>query len=151
DHAVHRQHIEGVQHMRNSVWRGGAPMLATVLAAASFGGPVGADITFGGNARSYAMAGAGLAIIDRSERNSLANPASLALYDRRFKFGFPRIGLHASGIALDKAYNHLLKNPSANDAVSLARDFGGKNSEYGAALQEDVRFGHIDATATGVG
>src|SRR5437016_392607 len=106
--------------MRSCVWRGAA----VTLAAAAIGGAASADVIFGGNARSYAMGGAGLAIVDRSERNSWANPASLALYDRRFKFGFPRIGLHASGLSLDKAYNHLLKNPSANDAVSLARDFG---------------------------
>lgn len=107
------------------------------------------DITYGGNARAIAMGGAGLAIVDRSERNTRINPASLALLDRRFRVGLPSIGFHASGIPLDQAYKHLIEHPTENDAVSLARDFGKRQSDFGAALQWGLSAGHIELRAEG--
>src|SRR5579872_2513679 len=121
--------------------------LLTLLMAGNTGR---ADITYGGNARAIAMGGAGLAIVDRSERSTLVNPAALALYNRRVRMEYPSIGLHASGIPIDKAWDHLISHPSANDAVSLARDFGQRESDFGASLQFGMRFGHLDAEATGL-
>ncbi len=112
--------------------------------------PSRADISFGGNARALAMGGAGLAIVDRGERSSRLNPASLALLNRRMKVGYPGVGLRASGIPLSAAYDHLFGNPSGQDASSLARDFGTRDSNFGVGLNWGVRFGHLDATATGV-
>jgi hypothetical protein len=110
-----------------------------------------ADIVFFGNARAFAMGGAGLAIVDRKERTTPINPAALALYDRKFHIGFPGIGLHANGIGLKQAYDHIISRPDSNDAVTLARDFGGRPSDFGVGLTFGARFGHWDATATGVG
>jgi hypothetical protein len=123
-----------------------AALCAALLALC---GTARADITFGGNARAFGMGGAGIAIVDRSERNTLLNPAALALFNRRIKVEYPHIGLRASGVPLDKAYDHLLKNPSANDAVSIARDFGKRDSSYGASLGWGLRIGHMDAHANG--
>jgi hypothetical protein len=127
-------------------------MRVSALTAAGFlalSGPAKADVIFGGNARSLAMGGAGLAIVDHSERNTLVNPAALALYNRRIRADYPNIGLRASGIPLDQAFNHLFGNPDRNDAVSLARDFGGRNSDFGVSLGWGIRFGHLDVRASG--
>lgn len=126
-------------------WRGAA-LVAGITAVSSI---ARADVTFGGNARAFAMGGAGIAVVDRSERNTLLNPAALALFNRRIKLEFPHVGIHASGVPFDKAYDHLLKNPSANDAVSIARDFGKRDSSYGASLGWGLRIGHLDAHANG--
>jgi hypothetical protein len=136
-------------HIRNRriAAPGGLLFAACLLSA----GASRADVTFGGNARAFAMGGAGIAVVDHSERNTLVNPAALALYNRRVRLSFPTIGLHASGISLRNAYNHLFNNIDKNDAVTLARDFGSQNSEFGANLAFGMRFGHFDATATGNG
>jgi hypothetical protein len=97
------------------------------------------------------MGGAGIAIIDRSGRTTGINPAALALLNRRVKAGFPNIGFHASGIPLKAAYEHLIENPDQNDTVSLARDFGGRDSSFSAHLGFGMRFGHLDARAEGIG
>ncbi len=120
------------------------------LGALSVAPAARADITFGGNARAFAMGGAGIAIVDRSEHNTLINPAALALYNRRVHVGFPTIGFSASGVSLSAAYNHLFTQ-SRNGAVTLAKDFGGQPSDFGAALGEDIRFGHLEANAFGIG
>ncbi len=129
-------------------WRVAAPVLCSVGLAALDVSAV-ADITFGGNARAFAMGGAGIAVVDSSERNTMLNPAALALFNRRIKLEYPHLGFRASGVPLDQAYNHLLKNPSANDAVSLARDFGKRDSNYGASLGMGGRIGHMDLHADG--
>jgi hypothetical protein len=97
------------------------------------------------------MGGAGIAVVDRSERNTLVNPAALALYNRRVKLDFPHVGLHASGVSLRNAYNHLFNNIDKNDAVTLARDFGSRDSDFGANLGIGMRFGHSDVQLTGTG
>ncbi len=100
------------------------------------------DVTFGGNARAYAMGGAGVAVVDRSEQSNGINPASLALKDRKSKLSFPQVGLSANGIPLKQAYQHLIQNPSSNDAVSLARDFGNHDSNFGASVGWGMKLGH---------
>ncbi len=109
------------------------------------------DVTFGGNARAFAMGGAGVAVVDRSERSNAINPASLALTDRKSKLSFPQIGVAAHGIPIKQAYDHLIRNPSSNDAVSLARDFGNQDSSFGAGVAWGLKLGHNDITATGIG
>lgn len=121
----------------------------TALAAQSVS--AGADIIFGGSARASAMGGAGIAIVDRSERSTGINPAALALLNRRARYIFPNIGLHAHGIPIGEAWNHLFGNPDSNDATTLARDFGKKPSDLGVNLGVGFRFGHMDARAWGVG
>jgi len=128
-------------------WRGVA--LGVLSGLLAVGSAARADVIFGGNARAFGMGGAGIAVVDRSERSSLLNPAALALFNRRIKLEYPHVGLHASGIPFDKAYDHLLKNPSANDAVDLARDFGKRNSNYGASLGWGLRIAHMDAHVDG--
>lgn len=110
-----------------------------------------ADVSFLGNARAIAMGGAGLAVVDRSGRTTPDNPAALALLNRRVKLAFPSIGVSASGVPLDRAFSRLTSNPDRRDAVSLARDFGRRNSDFGAFADWSIRFGHMDLEAYGVG
>jgi len=125
-------------------------LLAFVLCAFVPAAPSRGDITFGGQARAFAMGGAGIAILDRSDRTTPLNPASLALLNRRVKLRLPSIGLRASGISLQAAIDHLFTHPSQNDAVSLARDFGTRQSDFGVSLAWGMRFGHMDLDADGV-
>jgi hypothetical protein len=109
-----------------------------------------ADVIFGGNARDIAMGGAGVAIVDKTERSTQLNPAALALFNRRVRVAMlPNVGLRVSGVPLRAAYEHLFGNPDQNDAVSLARDFGSKNSEFGVGLGWGARIGHMDARVEG--
>src|SRR5689334_24878021 len=121
-----------------------------LLGIAAAGGRAAADVIFGSNARSTAMGGAGLAIVDRSGYNTLVNPAGLALYNRRVKLAFPNVGIHVSGVSLSAAASHLFGNPDKNDAVSLAKDFGSHQTDFGVSLGESLRLGHMDAALTGI-
>jgi hypothetical protein len=109
-----------------------------------------ADLEFGGGARSDAMGGAGIAIVDNSGTSNFINPASLALMNRHTTLAFPGIGFHASGIPLDKAINHLFGNPDQSDAVGLARDFGKNPSDFGISLNLGIRFAHMDLQGSGI-
>jgi hypothetical protein len=112
-------------------------------------GAARADVIFGGNARSFGMGGAGIAIVDRSERNTLLNPAALALFNRRSKLEYPHIGFHASGVSWNTAFDHIFSGPNANDAVSIAKDFGKQESSYGLGLGWGIRIAHMDAHLDG--
>jgi hypothetical protein len=125
--------------------------LIFTLAGLGVQAPGLADITFGGNARAQAMGGAGIAVVDRSERTTPVNPAALALFNRRLGHLQPNISLHAHGIPIRESFDHLFGNPDRNDATSLARDFGKRDSDFGTNLGLGVRFGHMDARAWGVG
>src|SRR5207244_1991918 len=51
---------------------------------------------------------------------------------------------------IGQAWDHLVSHPDRNDAVTLARDFGGQPSNFGAGVSWDIRFGHLDAFMYGV-
>ena len=122
----------------------------TVIGTGCLCAGVKADLTFGGNARTVGMGGAGLAIVSKDGQSTLDNPASLALLNRKMNVQFPHIGLHASGIPLGKALDHLTGNPGKNDAPELARDFGEHESQFGAEAGWGIRFGHLDVRVDGV-
>lgn len=123
---------------------------AIILAAGSLVVRAEGDITFGGNARAFAMGGAGLAVVDELGRTSSANPASLALQSRSFRMGIPSLGLRASGIPIRQAWDHITGNPDLNDAVGLARDFGQNTSQFGVSLGALVSYSHLTLGAEGV-
>ncbi len=125
-------------------------VLSAYIILSTCAGTAQSDVIFGTNARAVAMGGAGLAIVDRSEYNTLVNPAALALYNRRVKLSYPGIGIHISGISFKAAADHLFGNPDKNDAVTLAKDFGSRPSEFGIGLSEGLRVAHMDVTLTGI-
>ena len=113
---------------RNVALSVGLLALATLPAAAN-------DITFGGDARAFAMGGAGIASLagnSISGMGSRNNPASLAFAKGLMRFHFPNIGARADGaISVTKALDYLASNGSGADATDLARRFSSENSSFG--------------------
>lgn len=109
------------------------------------------DITFGPGARLAGMGGAGLAVVERAGQITYSNPAALALFSRRFRFGTPSLDFRAHNIPLQKAAEHLSDNPGEDAAVSLARDFGDQPGELGGNIALGLQFGHIEVAGMGAG
>ncbi|WP_395145346.1 hypothetical protein [Armatimonas sp.] len=113
------------------------------------------DITFGGDARAFAMGGAGIASLagnSISGMGSRNNPASLAFAKGLMRVHYPNIGARASGaISLDKAANFLLTSGSGADATDLARRFASETSGFGLNASLGLRLGPVEFLASGVG
>lgn len=113
------------------------------------------DITFGGDARAFAMGGAGIASLAGSNLSGMGsrnNPASLAFAKGLMRFHFPNLGARADGaISLDKAANYLLTNGSGADASDLARRFASEDSVFGLNGSLGLRVGPVEILASGVG
>lgn len=113
------------------------------------------DITFGGDARAFAMGGAGVASLAGSSDQSLgsrSNPAALAFAQGKMRFHFPNIGARADGaISLSKALGYLASNGSGADATTLARDFASRDSVFGINASAGLRVGPLEILGTGVG
>lgn len=105
--------------------------LATLVATALGSG---SDVRFGG-ARTFGLAGAGIALpLDTYETFGL-NPALLGFDSKRFRVGLPYIGYHTKDISLGQV-NDLIGNASSggvsdDEAVRLARKYGSNTKELG--------------------
>ena len=92
------------------------------------------DVRFGG-ARSFGLAGTGIALpLDVYETHTV-NPALLGLASRRFHFGVPFVGYHTQRISLGQV-NDLIgqtsgSNISDDEILKLARKYGGDTKELG--------------------
>lgn len=137
------------------MWTPGVRSAAAVAALA-----VGAtaaqaiDVTLGGDARSFAMGGAGIATAAAAEGSGglRNNPASLAFDRGLFRLHWPNVGLRAAGaLRLDRAFRYLLDKGSSSEASSIARRFGTEDSSIGLNGSFGVRFGHVEVLATSVG
>lgn len=104
-------------------------VLATTAAVAE-----ATDVRFGG-ARTFGLAGTGIALpVDQYETHYV-NPALLGLASRRFHFGVPFVGYHTQRISLGQV-NDLIGDASkgsvSNDEVlKLARKYGNNTKEFG--------------------
>lgn len=141
-----------------------ALVFGRVLAAISFSSVAGAacaqgalgDVTIGGDARSFAMGGAGVASLvgQRSLGGVRTNPASLAFAPGPFGVQWPNVGLRADGpVSLGRGVEYLLGPGGVGDAASLARRFASGDSVFGLNASVGVRVGalEIQAGAVGVG
>jgi hypothetical protein len=132
---------------RNITLTIGLLALATLPAAAN-------DITFGGDARAFAMGGAGIASLagnSISGMGSRNNPASLAFAKGLMRFHFPNIGARADGaISVTKALDYLASNGSGTDATDLARRFASESSSFGFNGSLGLRVGPLEVLASGV-
>ena len=94
----------------------------------------GNDVRFGG-ARTFGLAGAGIALpLDVYETHGL-NPALLGFASRKLHFGVPYVGYHTNNISLGQV-NDLIGDASKgglsdNEAVKLARKYGEDTKELG--------------------
>ena len=91
-----------------------------------------ADIYIGANARTAAMAGAGIATINISPSDifdangsQVLNPATLSETGMRFSIHTPNVDMRTQGIDLGESLSLLGSSKiSAGDAFKLAKDFG---------------------------
>jgi hypothetical protein len=129
-------------------------LAAVALALASAGSARAqfGSVTIGGDARAFAMGGAGVATLGGPNRS---NPASLAFDKGLIKFYPPSIGLRTGG-ALDRAgraLDYLASQSSGGDTNTiekLARDYARSDSNLGLNGSIGLRFGHIEVQASSV-
>ncbi len=84
------------------------------------------DIDFGSYARSTAMGGAGLALIDDASTSSIVNPAAAAAVGTKFQFIFPSMDVHTRGATFNDVTDRTseLFSGDDDDAWKLLQDFG---------------------------
>ncbi|GAB4455828.1 MAG: hypothetical protein OHK0029_12580 [Armatimonadaceae bacterium] len=105
------------------------------------------DFIFGGDARLFAMGGAGLALMQT--RSSRPNPATLAFERRIPDPTFPTLGFRTSeGMNQDRAGGYLVAGAKPKDAASLARDFGSNDSVFGLSGATAFRYGSLEIGAS---
>lgn len=108
------------------------------------------DYTYGGDARSFAMGGAGIALMQA--RSGRSNPATLAFENKEADPTFPALGVRATGpVSRDSASGYLTGGFKAKDALSLSRTYGSRDSEFGLNAMAGFRFGHVELGAYAVG
>lgn len=119
------------------------------LAAAVAASPARADVTLGGEARSAAMGGAGLALVGNGAAR--LNPAALALGGRQ-SVTAPYIGLRTEGgIGLGQVRSRLSSGSlNADAAGSLARDFGKRDGALELSAGIGLPLSPFEVSATGV-
>jgi hypothetical protein len=88
------------------------------------------DFTYGGDARAYAMGGAGLAL--NQTRSIRVNPAMLAFDRRDMEPTFPALGIRTTnGIGIDSAGGFLVNGMKNGDSLALTREFSKEDSQFG--------------------
>ncbi|GEM_PF-3212332 len=109
-------------------------VLALTFLAALAGTAAASDIRFGG-ARTFGLAGTGIALpLDVYETHTI-NPALLGFAGKRLRFGVPSFGYHTDGISLggvSDLIGDIDKGGVSNDeVVRLARKYGSDTKEFG--------------------
>ncbi|MCE5199347.1 MAG: hypothetical protein ABFD54_09480 [Armatimonadota bacterium] len=84
------------------------------------------DVNIGSYARSVAMGGAGLALIDNAASSSVVNPAAGIASGSKFQFIFPSIDLHSRGASIQELRDRTseVSSGDTDDALTLAKEFG---------------------------
>lgn len=111
------------------------------------------DITYGGDARAFAMGGAGIALLNDSMNTggTRTNPATLAYETQPIGVNFPSFALRGRGpISLGSASGYLLRGTSLSNAASLARDFASDDSDFAINANTSLRVGHIEISGFAV-
>jgi len=112
-----------------------------------------ADLGLGSNARQIAMGGAGLALTDDPSNDVIKNPAALA-YASGFSFRWPNLEFRGRGAAgLGDVIDHISQQTdiSAEDAISLARDFSSGPTTMQLNLETGIRILGVDIAMGGAG
>lgn len=121
------------------------------------GSAIGAGLDVGGNARSIAMGGAGLALGDRLETTAILNPAAPAASGARTRLVLPGVSFHTEGASVSDLIDSVsdISDASADSAISLVNDFASRPTRlllttafgfagpFGAVVQGEAR-GTID-------
>jgi len=126
----------------------GRRLWAALLLGLSLCLPACADLTLGGNARTVAMGGAGLASGDSSESATL-NPATLAYTGLRFGIEWPTINTRMQGASFGDVFS-LLGKPSLSPskALDFALKLGDERTSLDATAGAGLLLPSSDIRAT---
>jgi hypothetical protein len=114
----------------------------------SLGSRAGAqnDITIGGDARAFAMGGAGIALA-QDIGGARVNPASLVFETRKFDLRIPTIAIRSTNdLALSKVTNYFANGQLGNtgNINDLARTFVSTDSEFGLSGDTSIRYQNVE-------
>lgn len=129
-----------------------AGVAVTVLALTTVTSAHAQSYTMGGDARAFAMGGAGIALTQGRSSGGRANPASLAFETREVLPTFPSVGVRSEGPAnANAASTYLMGGTKGADAMSLAAQFGTGRSDLGVNSFAALRMGKMEVSANAVG
>jgi hypothetical protein len=110
------------------------------------------DITVGGDARAFAMGGAGVATNASGGGATRNNVASLAFDRGNIRVYTPNIGIRQQGaVSQNKGLDYLLGLGSLGSAAKLIRDFGSTDSSFALNASAGLRVGHLEILTNAVG
>lgn len=102
------------------------------------------DITYGGDARAFAMGGAGIAIPEQ-QAGFRQNPATLAFELRNVGVQFPSLALRSTaGPSQGRVSKYLFSGQDFSEARNLAIESAAQDSEIGANGSFSVRYSHFE-------
>ncbi|GAB4455834.1 MAG: hypothetical protein OHK0029_12590 [Armatimonadaceae bacterium] len=133
----------------------GASALGTLVSAVGLlAGPVSSayaqrDLTVGGDARIFAMGGAGLALLNPlGGAGSRMNPATLAFEPKNLAFQYPSLALRTDGgVSLGRVSNYLLGGQDFDDASDIIRETLDSDSVIGANGGIGLRYSRFEIGA----
>jgi hypothetical protein len=109
------------------------------------------DATLGGDARSFAMGGAGIAIM-QPQIGIRPNPATLAFETNPTQFYVPSFALRSSnGISLGSAYQFLFGGHKFDDLIGMTLDSFTGDGDFGANSGVSLRVGSFELSGFAVG
>jgi hypothetical protein len=131
--------------MRNGI-------LASALVLCVAGAAGADDLTIGGDARAFAMGGAGIATSGTADGATRNNVASLAFDKGNVRVYAPNLGIRAQGaVRQQRGLDYLLGLGSLGQAAKLVRDYGNRDSTFAVNASAGVRVGHLEILTNAVG
>jgi hypothetical protein len=110
------------------------------------------DITLGGDARAFAMGGAGVATNASGGGATRNNVASLAFDRGNVRVYTPNLGIRQKGaVKQSNGLDYLLGLGSLGQAAKLVQEFGSTDSTFALNASAGVRVGHLEILTNGVG
>ena len=125
-------------------------MLSVTCSLASVPRVYADDVVFGGNARAYAMGGAGIALIGGAGGANRNNPATLAFEKSASNIYFPGIGLRGDGgLSLSNIGSFLAASGNKKDLTSYAKNFYKEDSNLSLDASIGFRVANFEVYTSG--
>ena len=134
----------------NTPARIGTALLGMALVGIGDAANAQTDITYGGDARYFAMGGAGVALL-QERSGSRINPASIAYESQPYALLYPTLGIRANGASSGNVTNYLINGQKRGDARDIARSFSKNDSDFGVNGTVGVRVGKVEVSGSAVG
>jgi hypothetical protein len=148
---VRRDRRQLPSRKRCAQWLRSLAGTVAVLSLASYPAQAQLDTTAGGDARAFAMGGAGIALLQAQNGNRI-NPATLAFEEQPYSFYFPTFALRASNaISSGRGYQFLFHGQRPRDTVGIALDSEDGDGDFGVNSSLSFRVGQIEVGGFAVG